>query len=181
MKNKNIYNMEEAIKLCSLGWSIIPVAKNKRSLIEWKEFQQRIASREEIRAWFQKWPSANIAVVTGAISNLIVFDIDSKHGRSSKEFQMPVTVWSKTGGGGEHVFFRHPGKHVPNSSGSLFGVGVDIKGDAGYAILPGSFHASGNYYAWLPLHSPQQISMAEIPKWLMQALNSHSRTLSDNK
>jgi hypothetical protein len=30
--------------------------------------------------WFAHWPNANIGVVTGGISNLIVFDVDPKHG-----------------------------------------------------------------------------------------------------
>ncbi len=173
---KNRWSMNtthaEALRLLLLGWSIIPIGQNKRPLINWKEFQERLPSAEEIKNWFDHWPNASIAVVTGKISNLIVLDIDAKHNRSAKEFQIPATACSKTGGGGEHIFFLYPGKPVANSNGSLFGTGVDIKGDAGYAILPPSQHSSGNQYKWQELCSPYDIELAQVPKWLSDKIFS---------
>lgn len=166
MDNKNV--LEQALGLQSLGWSIIPVDNNKKPLIDWKEFQERIASVEEIKDWFKKWPKANIAVVTGAISDLVVLDIDAKHNRSVSEFKIPLTVCSRTGGGGTHAFFRHPGKKVPNSSGTLFGLGVDVKGDAGYVVLPPSKHASGKNYSWEELCSPWEIELVKMPEWFTE-------------
>ncbi len=166
----------EALKLHALGWSIIPVGKDKRPLLAWKEFQERVSTIDEIKLWFSTWPDANIAVVTGPISGIVVLDIDAKHNRSIKEFQIPPTIISKTGGGGSHVFFKYPGKLVPNSNGSLLGVGVDIKGDAGYAILPPSSHASGNNYAWQELCAPGEMELGEIPEWLSKKLFSSNQS-----
>lgn len=160
------YLLNEALRFQKFGWSIIPVGKDKKSLISWTEFQERIASEQEIRAWFNKFPKANIGVVTGPISDLLVFDIDAKHGRTSGEFTFPLTVCSNTGGGGEHYFFKYPKFEVHNSAGRLFGEGVDIRGKGGYIVLPPSFHLSGKYYEWKEFCSPFDLGLADIPEWL---------------
>jgi len=40
--------LESALKYRELGFSIIPVGKDKKPLIKWEEFQKRIASKEEL-------------------------------------------------------------------------------------------------------------------------------------
>lgn len=167
--------LNEALKLQEIGWSIIPVGQDKKPLISWLEFQERRASKEEIKAWFRKFPKANIGVVTGPVSNLLVFDIDAKHGRTSGEFQFPVTVCSNTGGGGEHIFLRYPNFEVHNSAGVLFGEGIDIRGKGGYIVLPPSFHLSGKYYEWKEFCSPFDLELADIPEWLETALLNQSK------
>ena len=46
----------------------------KRAMIYWTEFQSRYPTVKEVTTWFSKWPDANIGIVTGKISNLVVFD-----------------------------------------------------------------------------------------------------------
>ena len=48
-----------------------------------------------------------------------------------------------TGGGGRHLFFRHPsaGRKVGNRC--EFMPGLDIRGDGGYIVAPPSNHVSG--------------------------------------
>src|SRR5215472_15098298 len=61
-----------------LGLSVIPIEpKGKRAIVEWQEFQSRRASAKEIKQWWAKWPAANVAIVTGEISNCVVVDVDS--------------------------------------------------------------------------------------------------------
>lgn len=63
------------------GWSVIPMeARTKRPLVRWQEFQSRHASPDYISRWFQRWPEANVGIVTGAISRLVVMDVDRQHG-----------------------------------------------------------------------------------------------------
>lgn len=167
--------LSEALKLQEIGWSIIPVGQDKKPLIAWAEFQKRRATRNEITAWFTIFPKANIGVVTGKISGIIVFDIDAKHGRTSGEFKFPVTVCSNTGGGGEHYFFKCPEFEVHNSAGLLFGEGIDIRGEGGYVVLPPSLHLSGKYYEWKEFCSPFDLEPADIPEWLETPLLKHSK------
>ena len=50
----------------------------KRAMIGWTPFQKRLPTEQEVSTWFGKWPDANIGIVTGEISNLVVFDLDSE-------------------------------------------------------------------------------------------------------
>ena len=130
-----------------------------------------------IRAWWRRWPEANIGLVTGAPSGLIVLDIDPRHGGqvSLEELEsmlgpLPVTPEVETGGGGRHLYFRHPGSHVPNSAGIL-GPGLDVRGDGGYIVAPPSLHASGRTYAWEGTHHLAHLEPPSVPAWLLQRLS----------
>ena len=61
--------------------------------------------------------------------------LESEHGT------LPDTPVSLTGGGGQHVLFRHPGRPIKSVNGKL-GRGLDLKGDGGYIVLPPSKHPS---------------------------------------
>ncbi len=78
----------------------------------------------------------NIGIATGEVSNLIVLDIDPRHGGDATlacferlHGKLPPTVRFKTGGGGQHILFRHPGGCIPNSAGKI-GPGVDVRATA---------------------------------------------------
>ncbi|MFZ2522516.1 MAG: bifunctional DNA primase/polymerase [Minisyncoccia bacterium] len=167
-------NLEWALYYRSIGWSPFPVVKGgKVPSIEWKKYQNEIASEEEINNWWKQNPEANIGIATGLVSGVIVLDIDSKHNRTSKEFQIPPTICAKTGGLGEHILFKHPGGHVKSTNGQLFGSGVDLKADGGYVVLTPSLHESGNRYEWII--GPDETELAEVPIWLRAALEGQDK------
>jgi len=87
----------------------------KRAMIYWTEFQNHHPTVEEITNWFTKWPDANIGIITGKISNLVVFDLDSDDAVQYAEDEggFPDTVKAKTGKG-HHVYVQHPGSEVKN-------------------------------------------------------------------
>jgi len=65
-----------------------------------------------------------------------------------------LDTWTvRTGGGGEHKFYKHPGFDVPSAApikdanGSAL-PGLDRRGDGGYVVLPPSVHLSGKPYVW---------------------------------
>jgi len=68
-----------ALRYMRLGYSVIPV-DGKVPLVAWAEFQNRRATEAEIRGWWAKWPVANIGIVTGAVSGIIVLDVDGQPG-----------------------------------------------------------------------------------------------------
>jgi hypothetical protein len=159
-------NLLAALRYESLGWSVIPIVKGgKRPLIpSWKEFQTRRATADEIRQWWTSWPDANVAVVTGAISGIVILDVDGTEGKESlKGRELPPTPSVKTGKG-FHYYFLHPGGTIYNSIRIL--LGLDVKGDGGYVVAPPSVHENGNLYEWpFPL-SPEETPLVEMPPWL---------------
>ena len=119
----------------------------KIPLIAWKEYQSILPTEAEVREWFEKWPSANIGIVTGKISNLVVFDLDSEHAveYAKKQGGFPNTAKVKTGKG-YHLYLQHPGFEIRNSVNK--NLDLDIRADGGYVAAPPSIHGSGRQYKW---------------------------------
>lgn len=163
----------EALEYLARGWSVLPIEPaGKRPLVRWEELQQRLASAAEVRGWLARWPDANLGVVTGAISGLLVLDVDPRHGGAESlsaletgEGPLPPTVEALTGGGGRHLYFAHPGGVVRNRVGLR--PGIDLRGDGGLVVVPPSRHPSGRAYRWRPGHAPGEIPLAPLPAWLL--------------
>lgn len=154
------------------GWSVIPVQhRGKRPLAAWLEFQERLAEPGEIDAWYRRWPDANVGIVTGRVSGLVVVDVDVHHGGAESLGRLetdlgslPRTVEALTGGGGRHFYFAHPGGVVPNRVG--LALGIDVRGDGGCVVAPPSVHASGRRYAWVSGRGPDEAPLAAMPAWV---------------
>jgi len=156
------------------GWSVIPIRPgDKRPLVRWEEYQHRCPSHEEARRWLRAWPETGVAIVTGAISGLIVLDIDLRHGGDAalahlenEHGRLPTTVECRTGGGGRHLYFAHPGVLTRNKVG--LASGVDLRGDGGYVVAPPSLHESGLRYAWVEGRGPASVAIAPLPDWVLR-------------
>lgn len=172
-KEKDNLILATALYYTGLNFSVIPVGVDKKPLIPWKKYQQEKASKEEIKNWFtQKFPNANVGVVTGKISGIVVVDIEA----GGQTNDLPPTVISKTGGGGWHFFYKHPDVFIKNST-RLKDL-TDIRGDGGYMVMPPSLHSSGKQYEWSV--GPDQADFAELPKWILgNDLNKEPKKRND--
>jgi len=181
MRVKNDTVLAAALVYQRHGWSVIPLRpKDKRPAIRWQEYQCRRAEPVQIRKWLQQWPNANIAIVTGEISGILVLDIDPKHGgdeslRGLESVHDPLrrTVEAASGGGGRHVYFAHPGGFIGNKVAVW--PGIDLRGDGGYIVAPPSLHPSGRQYTWIPDHEPEHVQLAPMPVWLLDAVTEDRR------
>ena len=173
-------------ELLALGFSIIPAhsvddlgfcscrdskcgSAGKHPRISWTAYQARKANETQVKAWAERWPDSNWCIVTGAVSGLIVIDIDPRHGGDesvriypelSSILSVPTPI-SLTGGGGQHYLFAHPGFTVPNAAGVW--PGVDVRGDGGYIVAPGSRHVSQRMYAWDTSAHPEDVPLGVLP------------------
>lgn len=130
--------------------------------------------REQIRRWWAQWPDANLGIVTGEASGIIVLDVDPRHnGRESlgelmqEHGELPESVEARTGSDGMHIFFRYPGIKIGNSAGKL-GEGLDIRGDGGYVVAVPSLHACGERYRWDA--DPGRFTPIAMPPWMIGKL-----------
>jgi predicted P-loop ATPase len=116
-------------------------------------------------------PGHGVGLATGERSGVVVIDLDMKNGVDGVASlallgEVPETLAARTGSGGLHLYFEHPGFPIRNSAGVL-GPGIDVRGDGGYVVLPPSPHRSGGRYEWAA-----QVPIAPLPAWLLAALKS---------
>lgn len=171
---------EVARSYLTRGWSVIPVqAGGKRPLVSWEPFQHRNPEEKEVLGWFRHWPNANLAIVTGEVSALVVLDVDPRHGGDDSLLDLerrfgalPVTVEAISGGGGRHIYFAHPGAVLRNRVG--LAPGIDLRGDGGMIIAPPSVHPNGRHYEWEVSHHPDDVSLAQMPPWLLALARGES-------
>ena len=137
------------------------------------------ASRDPDRIWrwWRRWPTANVGIRTGSESGLVVLDVDARHGGEESLAalealyeRLPPTLTARSGGGGRHLYFQHPGQRVPNSAQVGRLPGLDARGDGGYIVAPPSLHRSGQHYEWEDQSRPP----AALPLWLC-ALLTHQQ------
>jgi hypothetical protein len=180
--------LDQALAYARRGWPIFPVhtaragqcscghpacdrvAKHPRTEHGLKD---ATTSTSAIVEWWTRWPEANIGLPTGG--HFAVLDVDPKIGGDealraleATHGTLPPTWRCQTGGGGTHLYFA-PVPGLRNSA-SLLGPGLDIRGDGGYLIAPGSTHASGRDYVWEIGFGPDDIELAPMPAWMRTAL-----------
>ena len=130
-----------------------------------------------IRVWWGEYPDANIGIATGAASGIVVLDIDTQHGgeKSLSELEknngpLPDGPRVRTGGGGQHLYFKHSGGPVRNKVALC--QGIDVRGDGGYVVGPGSNHLSGKRYIWQYGMTPAKLPLPTIPDWLKRLIST---------
>ena len=160
--------LEAAHEYLDRGWSIIPIKpEGKRPAIKWREYQERQPTYEEVEQWWTQWPDHDIAIITGAISGVVVVDCDNEdaaHAAFDANMRSPIKVKTKRG---IHLYFENPKDGVRrgpragvNSRGADWPKinGLDFRGDGSYALLPPS-----NNYVW---DYPQHVfDWDEMPTW----------------
>ncbi len=98
----NIF-LEAALTYARNGWSVIPVQpKGKVPLVPWQSFTNQRATEDQVKAWWSENPDANVGIVTGAISGLVVVDVDPDRGGYARPVydEAPTSLIARTGGGG---------------------------------------------------------------------------------
>ena len=124
--------------LTAKGFSVIPIERGtKRPAFEWKSYQTTRPTEEEQARW-HRYGDYDLAIVTGAVSGVVVVDIEGGAlQRQPEAISQITTLTATTPSGGRHFFFRHPGTEVRNrplrdAEGHL----GDIRGDGGYVVAP---------------------------------------------
>lgn len=167
--------LQTALAYADRGFSVIPIRPDKKPFIKWESYQTTKASPEEIKSWFTKWPGAMIGICTGEISGLLVVDCDNDGAYQKIQDLLPdsfVTCIAKTPRG-YHIYLIYPkGEQISNAAGIM--PGVDVRGQGGYIIAPGSVNAEGKAYAWLEGLGIDDVALAPVPCELTRALFNNS-------
>jgi P4 family phage/plasmid primase-like protien len=158
-----------ALAYARFGFAIFPVSVDKTPLTP-HGFKDATTDEAQIERWWDEFPDAGIGLPTGAATGVVVLDEDPRHGGReslealvSRHGPLPQSPVARTGGGGRHFWFRHPGGAFPSLAG--FRPGLDTRGDGGYVVVPPSPHPSGTPYAWIA--DPSEAELRLPPPWLL--------------
>lgn len=170
-----------AMKYLRFGFSPIPVnaEEKKGSFIKWTPFQDKPPDAGQVQSWWDRWPNADIAIVTGQVSGLVVLDLDRKENDDGEQIvrslygdsidDAPFVI---TGSGGKHCYFRHPGGGKIKNRTALLPA-VDLRADGGFVYAPPSKHPSGNRYEWGT--PPWEVEPPMLPEWLVDLIEERDR------
>src|SRR5262245_7144573 len=117
--------LRAALEYLRRGWSVVPLCwpghkssdcplhgckrekAGKVPIVDVEEYRSRLPTMEEINGWWERWPSANVGVLTGKVSGIVAWDIDDEGGqvllRELTGGAIPVKWKYKNGGGGFSV------------------------------------------------------------------------------
>lgn len=173
----------------SLGWDPLPVwgvnaegvcaCKNglqckspgKHPLHNEWQSRDRLTKPDAYDLFAMNTHPVNIGLRTGVVSGLWALDIDPKSGGDqsllaleSQYGALPATRIHRTGSGGRHYLFRLPGTfEVTNSRGRL-PRGIDVRGNGGFIVAPGSITSVGEY------RTESSADVAPAPDWLLSLI-----------
>lgn len=189
-KNSFTQKMDSILSMAAQGWPVLPLhystltgcscGKNDCSSVG-KHPMTRSGLKDASKAkivianWWNHQPMANVGILTGKESGLVVLDVDPRHQGDlslieiQKEFgALPNTLKVLTGGDGHHYYFRYPAGTQIFGNRTNMRPGLDIRSEGGYIVAPPSIHASKKQYQWD--FKTQGHTIADMPKWLEEMI-----------
>jgi hypothetical protein len=173
--------LDIALEYANRGWLVFPLRFGTK--ISHKSAQYSNGARwgatsdpAEIERDFRYWLDANIGLPCGAESGFFVLEVDTiagghKHDGAahlaileSEHGPLPPTLEAESPSGSVHRYYRHPGRKVKCSSSEI-GPGIDVKGDDGMVVAPGSIVPNKGVYRWR-----NDLEIASAPEWLLQRI-----------
>ncbi|MFL1381633.1 bifunctional DNA primase/polymerase [Nocardiopsis protaetiae] len=158
--------VDYALAAARRGWPVFPLTPSSKKPPLVKDWERAATTDPaRIRAWWQRWPTANYGIATGP-AGLVVIDLDvPKPGQAPpSKWELPGVVDGadvlavlaeqageplpldtftvRTRRGGTHLYFTHPheGPQLGNTSGDQgAGLGwlIDTRAHGGYVVGPG--------------------------------------------
>ena len=135
--------LKTAIYWNAIGLPTIPVQfLGKKALVNWREYQNRLPSVDELKTWFWK-NMLNIGLITGNGLVVIDFDVMQVFDYWLPGFlaQYPMSTYMVKTRRGVHVYL-HTEEPASNHHTEL----LDVKAERGYVLIPPSVHPSGYQY-----------------------------------
>lgn len=180
-------------KYAAMGFNLVPLKSRDKipAVAELAAYFDRMATPDEMSAWFGIGKDHNVGIITGSISGLIVIDIDGDEAKRkfqetsatlSAKIQNAIkeTMIVRTGGNGFHFYFKtdKPVTHKKLWLGEGHNE-VAIKGEGGYVVAPPSIHPSGRAYELVSDTDPVFLSSQQIRE-LMMAFGVRERVHPNN-
>lgn len=145
--------MEAALSFAKMGLAVFPLVERDKVPAIAGGFTKATTDPEQIEAFWGYRPECNIGIATGGMSRgLVVIDLDVKDEEDgvsalrsweASHGELPETATVVSGSGGMHLYYF---ANEPIGCSVNKELGVDIRGDGGYAVAPPSVHPNGRPY-----------------------------------
>jgi len=161
--------LDAALRYADRGWPVLPLRPGTKLPATSHGLRDASTDPAVIRAWWQRWPTANLGIRTGAVSGLVILDVDGAAGLASLD-RLEAEHGPLAAGpavstpNGQHRYFLHPGGVIRNTAGQV-GKGLDIRGDGGYVVAPPSVLDDGRGYSWA---TPPTTPLSPVPEWVIR-------------
>lgn len=177
-------SIDLALSYAAIGWPVFPCRAAPEDVVDVSTGEVTIAkektphnsngfkgastSHRLINEWFGKrHPGAMVGIPTGEKIGAWVLDVDVKGdgpatlaALESQHGPLPPTRQARTANGGTHYYFAF---RDPVRNRGALGSGLDVRGNGGFVIAPGSCMADGRSYAWIDPDAP----ILDAPQWLL--------------
>lgn len=136
-----------ALWYCERGLMVFPLRAGTKIPATKNGFHDASMSVDTVRAWWTKYPTANIGLPTGHLFDVI--DIDGEAGIDSMvtmeaQIKIPNTIGVVATPRGYHMYIRPTG----DGCATGFRPGLDYRGIGGYVVAPPST-VERTVYRWL--------------------------------
>lgn len=151
--------LDAALEYAQNGFAVLPVRQSDKTPYNLHGVSEASKDPEQIRRWWDMFPTANVAIAMGRVSgNIVTVDVDikpdeGKHGDvelrkwEAQHGDFPNTVVQVTGSGGLHYIFHLDGvEQYKNTMNAL--PAIDIRGDGAYVVVSPSVYEDGRKYRW---------------------------------
>jgi hypothetical protein len=135
--------LDAALRYAAAGWPVFPCKPGNKLPLTEHGFKDATTDPAVIRAWWAKWPDANVAIATGA-PGPDVLDIDTKPNGDGFTALRKLKDAGLLGGAKALVRTRSGGLHIyyagtAQKCHALPRHRIDFKARGGYVIAPPSF------------------------------------------
>ena len=72
--------LDQALEYLDRGWGVLPISSTEKTpLPKWGHFVDTLTvpTEQEVIKWWTEWPDAQLAIITGPLSGLVVVDCDN--------------------------------------------------------------------------------------------------------
>jgi len=166
--------LDEALRWAERGFEVFPVKANAKTppLVNWKD--EKTTDKTQIRKWFKQHPDCNYGLCPGR--DYAVVDLDVKDesdgvemfGLLELEHGPADTFTVSTPSGGRHLYFKIKS---PTGNANSFPDGIDVRGQGGYVLGPGSV-IDGKVY-----EGASEVAIVDTPNWMLP----YFKPLADRK
>lgn len=172
------------------GLAIIPLGVGKKEPVTKSGLNDWTDNPGQIDVWWGQGehagkrgnPRYNIGMACGQVSGgIIAIDLDCHSDEANgldylrdwevEHGKLPETWTQITGSGGKQLFYR-AGQDIRNSANGE--IGVDVRGNGGYVVLPPSLHPCGDCYEWSI--SPDDMDVADADDKVYDFIRAVSKT-----